>query len=183
MLQLILSTIYLLLPAYVANMAPVIANRLDFWPKLNKPLDQNKTLFGQPIFGPGKTWRGLLIGIVLAILTSGLQAMVYQLGWIHDLSPINFLEINWFIFGLLSGLGALAGDMLKSLVKRQLHIISGQPWPVFDQLDFLVGSVIVTWWLFPWPANRLWIAVIVTLIVHPLTNIVSYLLKIKKVWW
>jgi CDP-2,3-bis-(O-geranylgeranyl)-sn-glycerol synthase len=183
MIELILSTIYLLLPAYTANMAPVIAGRLDFWPNLNKPIDNDKKIFGQPIFGAGKTWRGLLVGTMAAILTAGLQAMLYQLGWVRTLSPINFFQINWFIFGLLAGLGALLGDMLKSLVKRQFHITSGQAWPVFDQLDFLAGFIIITWWLFPWHSNRLWVAIIITLIMHPLSNVVGYLLKIKKVWW
>lgn len=183
MFELTFSTIYLLLPAYLANMAPVIAGRLGFWSRLNTPLDNNKTFFGQPIFGPGKTWRGLLIGCIASILMAGLQAMLYQLGWVRSLSPVNFLQVNWFVFGLLAGLGALAGDILKSFAKRQLHIASGQPWPVFDQLDFLAGTVLATWWLFPWHANRLWIAIIITLIVHPLSNVVGYLLKIKKVWW
>jgi hypothetical protein len=107
-------------------MAPVIAGRLGFWSRLNTPLDNNKTFFGQPIFGPGKTWRGLLIGCIASILMAGLQAMLYQLGWVRSLSPVNFLQVNWFVFGLLAGLGALAGDILKSFAKRQLHIAIGR---------------------------------------------------------
>ncbi len=183
MFNLILSTIYLLLPAYVANMAPVIAGRLNFWPSLNKPLDNNQKFLGQPIFGAGKTWRGLLIGCLAAILTCGLQSVFYQIGWIRGLSPINFFQINWFVFGLLLGFGALLGDIIKSFIKRQVHISSGQSWPVFDQLDFLLGAILATWWLFPWHSNRIWIAIIITLIMHPLANIVGYFLKIKKVWW
>lgn len=183
MLELILSTIYLLLPAAVANMAPVIAGRLGFWPQLNIPIDGNHRIFGQPIFGSGKTWRGLLVGCIAAILTCGLQAILYQLGWIRTLSPVDFFQTNWFILGLCMGLGALVGDIVKSFVKRQVHIASGQPWPVFDQLDFLAGAILATWWLFPWSGNRIWIAIIITLIMHPLANIVGYVLKIKKVWW
>ena len=51
----LLKCFYLMLPAYFANMAPVIVKRIDF---LAFPVDFSKTLGKKPILGKNKTFRG-----------------------------------------------------------------------------------------------------------------------------
>ncbi|PIW37162.1 MAG: hypothetical protein COW24_01735, partial [Candidatus Kerfeldbacteria bacterium CG15_BIG_FIL_POST_REV_8_21_14_020_45_12] len=58
-LILIPKMIWLMLPAGVANMSPVlIQNHLM---AIAKPVDGGRTLGGKPLFGDHKTWRGLFV--------------------------------------------------------------------------------------------------------------------------
>jgi hypothetical protein len=38
-------------------------------------------------------------------------------------------------------------------------------------------------WLVPLDTQLILTALIITLVLHPLTNIVAYVFRIKKVWW
>ena len=64
--MLILELLYFMLPAFLANMAPVFAKgHLKF---LNRPLDFGLSLFGRPLLGDNKTWRGLVVGVLVGAL-------------------------------------------------------------------------------------------------------------------
>jgi len=56
-------------------------------------------------------------------------------------------DSNWPILGLALGFGAMGGDALKSLFKRAHGIAPGQSWVPADQLDFVIGALILIW---PW---------------------------------
>ena len=179
----ILACLYLMLPAYLANMAPVIVQRLKWLEMLNRPIDGGQKLGGQDLFGASKTWRGLLVSALTGLLVTALQASFQSWHWLEPIRLLDYLSLNFIVLGLLFGLGALAGDLLKSFFKRRLKIAAGQPWPLFDQLDFVVGSWLLTSLMVGWPAAVVWTVIIITLVGHPLTNMLGYLLKIKKVWW
>lgn len=99
----------------VANGAPVIAADLlkDRW---KWPLDAGHLFFdGRPWFGRSKTWRGIFV----ALLTTGLAAVLLGIGW----------QIGTAFAAL-----AMAGDLLASFIKRRLKIVeSGRAW-FLDQL-------------------------------------------------
>jgi hypothetical protein len=80
---------------------------------------------GRPLFGPGKTWRGVIVGV----LVTGLVAQLLGYG---------------FGFGLLFGAASLFGDLVSSFVKRRLGMASGDRFIGLDQipealLPLLVG--------------------------------------------
>lgn len=182
-LMLILKAFYFCLPAYLANMSPVIINKIGILKFLNKPIDAGKVWAGKPILGKGKTWRGLVAGVIVAVAVAWLQKI---LAYYHPLSAINivdFDQVSFFLFGFLGGLGAMLGDTVKSFFKRRAGIASGKAWPVFDQLDFVAGYFIFVYLLAQPPVEIIVTAFLITLILHPLTNIIGYALKIKKVWW
>lgn len=183
MTHLILSTIYFLLPAYAANMAPVFAARLNFFPRLAQPLDGGKQWFGDYLIGSGKTWRGLVVGVLMGTIVGGLQGVVYDLGWIRSLSPVELTSLSGLLLGFLAGLGSLLGDSLESFIKRRVGIRSGNSWPVFDQVDFIIGAFVLMILIVPWSWPRFATGIIITLILTPLSNWAGYHLKIKKVWW
>jgi CDP-2,3-bis-(O-geranylgeranyl)-sn-glycerol synthase len=160
----ILRGLWLFLPAYVANMAPVLVAKVA--PAWKAPIDGGRVgKDGQRILGDGKTWRGLVGGAVLG----GLVALVvgwatpypipgvlagWDYGW-HGYcgGPINApldLFCAWqaaspafvFLFGAVVGLFALAGDAVKSYFKRRLGKPGGAPWFPFDQLDFVVFGLL-----------------------------------------
>ncbi|MFA5125242.1 MAG: CDP-2,3-bis-(O-geranylgeranyl)-sn-glycerol synthase [Patescibacteria group bacterium] len=180
--MLIIVAFYLLLPAYLANMAPPVFGRLGLLKLLAKPIDGGRKWRGQYIFGTGKTWRGILVAVIFGILGAGLQAWLFNYPYFEGISLVDYPSV-WLIFGFLAGLGAILGDLAKSFFKRRIGVVSGGVWPVFDQLDFVAGFFLFTWCY----AALFWQVVVaaclLTLVLHPLTNIIAYLLKLKKVWW
>ena len=68
--------LYLFLPAYLANMSPVLIRRR--LTALAIPIDGGRTLWGKRILGDHKTWRGLLAGMVAGTLIFELQRLVYD---------------------------------------------------------------------------------------------------------
>ncbi|MFA6593939.1 MAG: CDP-2,3-bis-(O-geranylgeranyl)-sn-glycerol synthase [Candidatus Buchananbacteria bacterium] len=182
MLMLIAVTFYLLLPAYLANMAPPIFGRLGLLKPLAKPIDGGRKWRGEYIFGSGKTWRGVVAAVVFGILVAGLQAWLFTYPAFEGISLVDYPTV-WPVFGFLAGLGAILGDLAKSFFKRRVGIASGGAWPVFDQLDFIAGFFLFTWGLSALSWQVVAAACLLTLVLHPLTNVIAYLLKLKKVWW
>ncbi len=182
MLILILKSIYFVLPAYLANMMPVFFARLHWLEFINRPIDSGMKFRGQELFGNHKTWRGLVAGIIGGIIVSMILASVYFLPFFHNLSLFDYSHY-WLAFGALAGAGAIIGDLIKSFFKRRINIASGSSWPVFDQLDFILGFFLFTA-IIVWPGWSIFItACLLTLLLHPLANIIGKLLKLKKNWF
>ena len=133
----VLAAIWFLLPAGLANMAPVVV--AYFLPAYNLPVDFGRSLRGRRLFGSHKTWRGLIAGVVVAFLAFALQKLLYeQLPVVRAISRFDYASASPFI-GIGMGVAALGGDLIKSLFKRQVDIQPGQPWFPFDQCDWLIG--------------------------------------------
>lgn len=180
--QTILSAFYWILPAYCANMCPVIFAKLGWLKQLDRPIDGGRRLGNQALFGEHKTWRGLAAGTIGAVIICGLQALFYQQLWLRDLALFDYSS-HWLPVGMLMGSGAIIGDLIKSFFKRRIGIVSGGAWPVFDQLDFVVGAFAFAS-LVTWPGWQIFtIACLLTLILHPLTNLLGFVFGFKKVWW
>lgn len=104
-----------LLLLLVANGAPILATRL-LGNRYAHPLDGGQRLAdGDFLFGPHKTWRGLVAAIVAAAA----------------IAPLFELHIA---IGALVGLAAMVGDAGSSFVKRRRHMGSGDRASVLDQL-------------------------------------------------
>ena len=181
MLKLIITAFYFALPAYFANMAPVFLAKLGWLKFLDRPIDGGLKLAGSELFGRHKTWRGLFAGIIFGIAVAGCQRLLFGLPYFAGISLWDYSR--WLEFGLLAGLGALLGDLIKSFFKRRVGIKSGGVWPIFDQLDFIAGFFLFASLIYFPGWNIVAIVAIMTLLLHPLTNIIGYLLGLKKVWW
>ncbi len=174
MVDLILNAFYFILPAYIANMMPV------FGKNLRLPGGQ---AISTKLLGSHKTWRGFYLGYCGALLVLYLQSLGQNLEVFQKISLLEYQELNLWLYAFFFGIGALFGDACKSFFKRRLKIKSGQPWFPFDQLDFIFGAL-----LFLWPFYQPGWQVIVTLIIltpllHFLTNFTAYKLGLKEVWW
>ncbi len=151
-----------ILPAYVANGAPVIFGG-------GKPLDMGRTFRGVRIFGDHKTVRGLVFGIF-----SGAA-----------IGLIESIFIPYMLFsGILLSLGAHVGDLLGSFIKRQIGIKEGGKLPFIDQYLFFAFAILLALPLGHIPNYvGLLFLIVLTGILHVATNIGAYKLKLKKVPW
>lgn len=118
--------LYLMAPAYLANMTPPFTR---FWTGWNRPISERW-------LGSHKTIVGAVAGVIVALVTAWLQA---SLGWRGNIVDYG----RWPLVGLLLGVGAMAGDVAKSYVKRRLRIAPGARWIPADQVDFVIGALVL----------------------------------------
>jgi len=164
----LLQLLYLMIPAYVANMAPVIAKRLPW----NYPMDFGLSIGGKRIFGDHKTWKGFIIGVSIAVIAGYIMSKTY---W-----PFNFSALQW---SALAGAGALLGDALKSFFKRRVGIKPGHPWIPFDEIDYSVGALALgSIVFFPGWLNAV-LVIFISAIGHIAVNHTAYYLKIRDEKW
>jgi len=99
----------------LANGSPVITKRI-FGEKYAVPIDGNaRFVDGQPLLGPSKTIRG----VVVSLLVTALGAILLGLQlWL----------------GLLVASTAMAGDLLSSFLKRRLHLAPSSKATGLDQI-------------------------------------------------
>ncbi len=178
-LTLILASFYYFLPAYFANGAPVLLKKFN---PLKLPVDFNKTLKNKPIFGSHKTWGGLILASLVGLLTFYFQKLLYNYPFFQKYSLINYTEYS-ILLGFLLGFGAIFGDLIKSFFKRRYHIKAGQSWIPFDQLDFVLGAFLFSFFVCIPPTSAILIIIIITPLIHILANHLSFYLKLKKTKW
>jgi len=173
----LLKCIYFLLPAGLANMAPVL---MKFWFKgLAQPIDGGQTWQGQPLFGRSKTWRGLIFATLFGIIIFGLQQYLYRFQGIKDISLFNYNQYNLWL-GFLMGLGAILGDLAKSFFKRRLKMAPGHVWIPLDQIDYSIGALLLSALIY-WPGWSVTITcILIGFILHLLINLIGYAIKLKK---
>ena len=158
--------VYVMLPAYVANMAAPFAR---FWPGWNRPISRRW-------LGDHKTTVGFLLGVAAGGLTSYLQS---HIPW----SPGSLESSSRIAVGCVQGIGAMSGDAVKSLFKRRVGIAPGRPWVPADQLDFILGAMLLSW---PWlQMQPLELALILafTFIAHIVVNHIAFHLGIRDAKW
>ncbi len=159
---LIVEALKFIFPAYCANAAPVLAGG-------GPPMDFGKNFFdGKRVFGMNKTFRGFFFGLAIGMLVGAVETLVF--GY-----PV--------IFGLVSSLGALLGDLVGAFLKRRLDIAPGGLLPIVDQIDFVVGALLFSVFL----GMVFWELAIAVLIITPpihlFTNYMAYRLKLKSNPW
>jgi len=174
------SLIYFFLPAYAANMSPVLCKNI-FKP-IATPIDRGKTLFGRPVFGTHKTWRGIVVAALAGTVVFAIQAGLASHSLAQSLAIIDYTTMPIY-FGTLLGFGAMLGDLCKSFLKRQVGIKPGHPWHVIDQIDYIVGAVLLTSPIFFPGWMNLAVLVLVSLVLSIIVNHAAYALKIRSVRW
>lgn len=162
----LLQLLYFMAPAYAANMAPPFVR---YWKGWNRPISQRW-------LGEHKTVIGFGLGVLAAVITTFIQSRV---GWPGTLIAYD----HWATLGLRFGLGAMAGDGAKSIVKRRVGIPPGDPWIPWDQLDFVVGALALVWGQAALSPADLVTILLLTVAGHILVNHIAYWLGIRDVKW
>ncbi|MEM2937075.1 MAG: CDP-2,3-bis-(O-geranylgeranyl)-sn-glycerol synthase [Candidatus Bathyarchaeia archaeon] len=162
-MQLIIEALKFIFPAYCANATPVLIGG-------NLPIDLGKNFLDRkPIFGKNKTFRGFFAGLAVGTV-------------------VGFVESAFFpeypvAFGFLISLGALLGDLAGAFIKRRIGITPGGLLPVVDQIDFIIGAIVLAIPLKILYLELVLTVLIITIPIHMLTNFAAYKLGLKKNPW
>jgi CDP-2,3-bis-(O-geranylgeranyl)-sn-glycerol synthase len=169
----ILKAFLFFLPAGIANMTPVLANKVPLLNQWNTPLDFGLKYKGERILGDNKRWRGLIFGALLASLT----ALILQVLLSRHLPYTSVAQAA--SAGFILGFGALVGDAAESFFKRQKGLEPGQSWFPFDQIDYIIGGLI---FIYPVIKPSLQMTLIIFVLffgLHLASAYVGFLLKLK----
>jgi len=158
-LEVVVGAILFALPAYIANMTPLILSKVIH---RRRPLDMGKNwVDGKRIFGDNKSVEGFVAGVFAGLVTG--------------------LFLSNPSRGLLMGLGAMTGDTLGSFIKRRLNIAQGEPAPFLDQYLFILMALLFSCIAgYATTSDQLVVILIVTPILHVSSNYVAYLLKVRQ---
>jgi CDP-2,3-bis-(O-geranylgeranyl)-sn-glycerol synthase len=169
--------LWIMLPAYIPNPAAALLGG-------GTPIDLGKNYSdGNRIFGDGKTYRGLITGILAGVIT-GLILI-----WLAGQFPQEDLPKHTLLSISLLATGALLGDLVKSFFKRRFNKERGTKWPIADQYDLVAGAFLLlligdSGWLFTTVTLPVFLIIlIITPVLHRATNIVGYIFKVKEVPW
>lgn len=177
-LEILVPSVWFLLPAYFANIAPLLVAHLKF---LRVPVDLGQKWQGKPLFGSNKTFGGFFLGIAAAIATTAIQRSLFvNQPFLQNISIINYSQISIVLLGVLMGFGALFGDLIKSFFKRRMGIDPGKPWVPFDQADFILGTIIISSAVYNIPLTHIITMIIVSIALHFATVYIGFILGIRK---
>jgi CDP-2,3-bis-(O-geranylgeranyl)-sn-glycerol synthase len=172
MLSLVIDALWLMLPAYVPNSSAVLFSG-------KTPVDFGRNFIdGRRIFGPGKTFRGLIGGTLSGIAVG----LLLQL--IKESTHISVPSFEPILVVVTLSLGAMLGDL-----KRRLGLERGSPLPVADQLDFVIGAWVLTyvffsdWFVQNFTPSIIVIVLILSPLLHIVANLIGYKLGKKKEPW
>ena len=176
---LVATAFWAMLPAYVPNNAAVVAGG-------GRPIDGGREWRGARLLGDGKTWRGTAVGTLAGVLLAlALNAFVG--------SASAALGVDFPTFALPAAValafGAMCGDIGASFLKRRSGRERGAAFPGLDQLDFVVvalGLVFLVdtdWARSVFTPGVLAAVLVMTPILHVVTNVGAYALGLKSEPW
>jgi CDP-2,3-bis-(O-geranylgeranyl)-sn-glycerol synthase len=181
MLDQIIFVLWFFSPAGAANIIPVFAARLPLIKKYEYPLDSYLHFRKRRLLGNHKTVRGFVSGTVIAILVVVLQQYLYShYQFVRVMVPLNYQSINPILLGLLLGGGALAGDCVKSFLKRQLSLSPGKGWFPFDQIDYIIGGILASSFYVRLTLGQYVLLFIIWFIIHIIFGLIGYFLHWKR---
>lgn len=180
MIEYLIFALWFFLPAGLANASPVVANKIPLINKFKTPLDFGKTYRGKQLFGKNKSWRGLLTGILVATITVLAQKWLFdQSAWLqNNISLVDYHTVSLWL-GPLLGAGALLGDAVESFFKRQFDVPPGEPWFPFDQIDYIIGGILLSSLVAPLPPLVNVTILLVWFGMHLLWSYIGFVLGLK----
>jgi len=164
-----------LAPSFAANASPLIVKGFL---KNRHPVDFGKNFTdGRRIFGENKSWEGVIAGVLVGTVVGIALVPLY-----------GCTLVKLAVAGFVQGIGSMVGDLANSFLKRRLGIKPGEPLPFLDQTSFIVVSLMIVRLagvdqLVGVGLGLVDMAIVIgiALVLHPLTNYIAYLLKLKEV--
>ena len=169
----VMVAIWLMLPAYIANVSAAFFGG-------KTPIDSGIFFGKKRLIGDGKTYEGTIKGI-----SCGFIFGIFQQLFLHSFG----LFPSFLVVLVCLSAGAMFGDMLGSFIKRRLGLKRGAPLPLVDQLDFVAGAWLLLflfardWFIESFSLNIIIAVVIITPLLHLLTNYVGFKMGRQDVPW
>jgi hypothetical protein len=132
---------WLITPVLVAGIGQVAILRTGLLPRLAVPLDLGLHWRGKPVFGPRKTWRGVIVMTTLSALTARAQAVAARRSpRLRAICPFDYQKVNPWLLGGTLGIGYCLAELPNSFVKRRLGIPPADTSQRFAWLQYLVDQ-------------------------------------------
>lgn len=182
-----LQALWLFAPLLVSAALSGAVIRLGWWRALARPIDAGAMVRGRRLFGDSKTWRGVVTAVVGSVAAVALQRLAHGSvpAW---LEVVDYGATSPLLLGAALGVGATAGELPNSFVKRQLGIAPGKTtsgvWAIvffaWDQVDLVVGA---------WPLLALFVrptaplvaaSFVLALVLHPAVAFVGWAIGARK---
>jgi CDP-2,3-bis-(O-geranylgeranyl)-sn-glycerol synthase len=164
----------------LANMAPLFVKDINL---LNYPIDFGLKIKDNIILGPSKTYRGLISGIIFAMVIINIQFCIYKFTPLKNLTLYSFEEINFQLLGFLFGFGVLFGDIFESFIKRRLNMAPGKSLIPLDQIDCVIGGLAFGRIAWAYSCKYALTIIILTFFFHILGRHAGYYLGFCKTKW
>lgn len=172
----------MLFPIGLSGITLIAFMKLRWLEPLNRPVDFGVTWGGSRIFGDSKTFRGLVIHVVVA------TAVVIT---IHSLDPAWWLAPQYarepVTLGLAISLSYVGGELVNSFVKRRLGIATGgyASGPAalqrfFDNVDGSIANGLMFLAVYRVPLDLLIVAGVYGYALHEGTDAMMRRLKLKR---
>ncbi len=174
--------LWFFLPAGISNVGPTLTSRIKPLNFLYKPLDFGVKFRGKRLFGDNKTWLGLIGGVVFATIIIYLQRYGFNhSSWLRTISgKVDYDRSKIMLLGPLMGFGALAGDAIESFFKRQFDVKPGNAWIPFDQIDYIVGGLLLSLPIITLNWKDYLYIFIIWVLIHLIFSYLGYLMGLKK---
>lgn len=179
--------LYLYSPLLLAAATSGLVMRQNWLAFARRPIDAGRSLHGKRLFGDSKTWRGVLVAVVGCSV--GVAIQKYVIGeHAKGISRLDYAQLDVLLFGTTMGATAMLGELPNSFVKRRLSIAPGQTtkgwlaavFYVWDQVDLLMFSLPALGFWARIDAELIATAFAVTLILHPTTSLIGYLIGARR---
>ena len=183
--MLILQILVFAIPVTLAAILHMVAVRFNLFASLKIPLDFGKNYRGHRIFGDSKTYRGVVLMMLLSILgVYFLELLCMLFPSVNALNIMHFDKYPGYLLGMLFGLGYTLAELPNSFIKRQAGIAEGKRGSILnillDQFDSVAGCLLL---LFPF-CDMTWPFVgygcLVFLGLHLFFNFLLYLIGVRK---
>lgn len=194
MLTVIAQALWLSVPIVLAGMLHMLVVRRGWLKALAVPLDGGHTLRGQPLFGPNKTWRGVLVMPAAGALFGALQ------GWLGAgaaawLDPIDVARLGGgssalghALVGAVLGAGYVLGELPNSFLKRQARIppgthgqgVLGRFFTAVDHVDSVLAGLALGAVAFRYPLAVVAAGTVVLPLVHLAVTVALHRARLKE---
>lgn len=176
----LLSVIYFYLPGAIANIGANLSRFISPFKEMSTPIDRGFVWKGHRLIGEHKTWGGFLCGMVFGVAYGSLKIFVFDRYWFGDV----FLHLDAYrglLLVFLLSFGALSGDIVKSVIKRVSGIAPHSAWIPFDEIDHTVMAMLLVKVFFDVEWILVFWVVCIYFVLHLITNIIGFKLRIKRV--
>ncbi len=189
-----------IISAMPAIVGPIINVAILSRPKIKEtlimPIDFGKNFIdNKRVFGDNKTWKGLILSLILCGLISALWGIICK--YFSNIGNRNLLYIYYdntllfnIIIGMLYGLTYSLFELPNSFLKRRYGIEAGKSskikgnkrtfWVMLDQLDSGFGTALVLWYFAKLTVFEYIKAVLLAGILHYLIVKVMCYFKVKE---